>query len=77
MKLTTEQKAEVIDGFLNDGIIERASDILARQNNVTNVMLGLFDDLNMIFCDYKNTQRFADDVNALAMQKLTVMGLVG
>ena len=77
MKLTAEQKTKVIDGLLNDGVIERASDILARQNNVTNVMRGLFDDLNMIFCDYKNTQNFANDVNALAMQKLTAMGLVG
>ena len=77
MKLTAEQKAEVIDGLLNDGVIERASDILARQNNVTNVMRGLFNDLNTIFCDYKNTQNFANDVNALAMQKLTAMGLVG
>ncbi len=77
MNLTKEQKEDVIEGLLNDGVIERACDILARQNNVTNVMRGLFDDLNVIFCDYQNTQRFADDVNALAMQKLTAMGLVG
>ena len=77
MNLTKEQKEDVIEGLLNDGVIECACDILARQNNVTNVMRGLFDDLNVIFCDYQNTQRFADDVNALAMQKLTAMGLVG
>ena len=53
MKLSTEQKAEVIERFLSYGMIERASDILARQNRVEKIMTDLFGDLNMVLNNYK------------------------
>ena len=53
MNLSIEQKAEVIERFLSYGMIERASDILARQNRVEKIMSDLFSDLNAVLNDYK------------------------
>ena len=53
MKLSTEQKAGVIERFIGYGMIERASDILARQNRVEKIMTDLFGDLNMVLNNYK------------------------
>ena len=53
MNLSIEQKAEVIERFLSYGMIERASDILARQNRVEKIMTDLFGDLNMVLNNYK------------------------
>ena len=53
MNLSIEQKAEVIERFIGYGMIERASDILARQNRVEKIMTDLFSDLNVVLNNYK------------------------